>query len=278
MIAEQAAAYAVADLCQTLDVSRSGYYAWRQRRPAADPWTPRVKQVFWRHSRRYGSRRITAELQAQGYEIGRRRVRRILGEQELRALQPKSFVPRTTNSRHGGRMSPNLLEGLVITRPHQVFVSDITYLPLLTGQWAYLATWMDLYSRKITGWQVAESMTAAAVGHVAQLVHRIQDALAEFRQLLAVYGYQQSMSRAGETYDNVFAESLFSRYKAELLEDGAFRDAAEAQLETFDYIERYYNPIRRHSALGYVSPEEYERAYYQRAKAESLIIKERTQS
>ena len=293
MIAEQAAAYAVADLCQTLDVSRSGYYAWRQRRPAADPWTPRVKQVFWRHSRRYGSRRITAELQAQGYEIGRRRVRRILGEQELRALQPKSFVPRTTNSRHGGRMSPNLLEGLVITRPHQVFVSDITYLPLLTGQWAYLATWMDLYSRKITGWQVAESMTAALIIRaLQQAIVRVQPAGGlivhsdrggqyvdtEFRQLLAVYGYQQSMSRAGETYDNVFAESLFSRYKAELLEDGAFRDVAEAQLETFDYIERYYNPIRRHSALGYVSPEEYERAYYQRAKAESLIIKERTQS
>jgi putative transposase len=91
----------------------------------------------------------------------------------------------------------------------------------------------------------------------------------EFRQLLAAYGSQQSMSRAGETYDNAHAESLFSRYKAELLEGSAFRDIEEAQLETFEYIERYYNLIRRHSALDYVSPDEYERAHYQRAKTES---------
>jgi len=101
---------------------------------------------------------------------------------------------------------------------------------------------------------------------------------AEFRHLLATYGYRQSMSRAGETYDNAFAESLFSRYKAELLEDGVFPDVAEAHLETFDYIERYYNPIRRHSALGYVSPEEYERAYYQRAQAQDLTTPERSTS
>lgn len=91
----------------------------------------------------------------------------------------------------------------------------------------------------------------------------------EFRALLTAHGFQQSMSRAGETYDNAFAESLFSRYKAELLEDGIFRDVAEAELETFDYIERYYNPIRRHSAIGYVSPMDFETAYYQRTKTDS---------
>jgi putative transposase len=265
VIRAQAAHYAVADLCQALDVSRSGYYAWQQRQPRADPWTLRVKQVFRQHARRYGSRRITAELQAQGQAIGRRRVQRIMPEQELRAMQPKSFVPRTTNSRHGGRMSPNLLEGLLITRPQQVFVSDITYLPLLSGQWAYLATWLDLYSRKITGWRVAETMTAdLIIGALRQAIMREQPPPGlivhsdrggqyidtEFRQLLVACGYQQSMSRAGETYDNAFAESLFSRYKAELLEGGAFRDVVEAQLETFEYIERYYNPVRRHSALG----------------------------
>lgn len=293
VISEQAADYAVADLCQALGVSRSGYYAWRQRQHKADPWAPRVKQVFRQHARRYGSRRITAELQAQGHAIGRRRVRRIMREQELRAMQPKSFVPRTTDARHGGRMSPNLLEGLVITQPQQVYVSDITYLPLLNGEWAYLATWLDLYSRKITGWRVAASLAAELIiGALRQAIVREQPPPglivhsdrggqyvdSEFRQLLAAYGYQQSMSRAGETYDNAFAESLFSRYKAELLEGGAFRDLAEAQLETFEYIERYYNPVRRHSALGYVSPEEFERAYYQRAKTETLTNKERTQS
>jgi len=99
----------------------------------------------------------------------------------------------------------------------------------------------------------------------------------EFRALLTAYGFEQSMSRAGETYDNAFAESLFSRYKAELLEDGIFRDVAEAELETFDYIERYYNTIRRHSALGYVSPIDFEMAYNQRAKTD-LKINERNLS
>lgn len=271
-------------------MSRSGYYAWWQRPTSTDALTPQVRQVFWRHARRYGSRRITAELQAQNYAIGRRRVRRIMRDQQLRALQPKSFVPHTTNSRHGGRMSPNRLADLAVVRPGQVYVSDITYLPLLSGEWAYLATWMDLYTRKIVGWQVAASMTAEliiralqqAIGreHPARglVVHSDRGGQyvdAEFRALLAAYGYEQSMSRAGESYDNPFAESLFSRYKAELLEDGVFRDVAEAQLETWAYIEGYYNPIRRHSALGYVSPAEFERAYYQRAKTESLTTKER---
>lgn len=293
VITTQSAHFAVADLCQTLGVSRSGYYAWRQRRPPTDAATPLVTQLFWRHSRRYGVRRLVAEVQASGHMYGRRRVRRIMQAEGLRAIQPKSFVPRTTDSRHGARMSPNLLPGLSVERPHQVFVSDITYLPLAGGRWAYLATWLDLYSRRITGWQVAQTMTAELViGALRQSLGRVPPARGlivhsdrggqyvdtAFRQLLTAYGYQQSMSRAGETYDNAFAESLFSRYKAELLEDGVFRDVAEAQLETFDYIERYYNPLRRHSALGYVSPEQYERAYYQRAKAQNLTSQERSTS
>ena len=291
MIAQQTDHFAVADLCHALGVSRSGYYAWRNRTAGADGLTTQVAQVFWRHSRRYGARRIVAELQAQGCQIGRRRVRRILREQQLQAIQPKRFVPKTTDSRHGHRMSPNLLGGLEISRPRQVFVSDITYLPLYSGQWAYLATWLDLYSRKIVGWQVAAQMTAELViGALRQAIMREcppqglivhsdrggQYVDAEFRQLLAANGYAQSMSRAGETYDNAFAESLFSRYKAELLEGGAFRDVVEAQMETFDYIEAYYNDVRRHSALGYVSPAEFERAYFQRTSDDLLTDQERT--
>jgi putative transposase len=291
VIAQQADHFAVADLCRALGVSRSGYYAWRNRMAGADGLTPQVAQVFWRHSRRYGARRIVAELQAQGCQIGRRRVSRILREQQLQAIQPKRFVPKTTDSRHGHRMSPNLLGGLEISRPRQVFVSDITYLPLHSGEWAYLATWLDLYSRKIVGWQVAAQMTAELViGALRQAIVREcpprglivhsdrggQYVDAEFRRLLEANGYEQSMSRAGETYDNAFAESLFSRYKAELLEGGAFRDVAEAQGETFDYIEAYYNRVRRHSALGYVSPAEFERAYFQRTSDELLTDQERT--
>lgn len=278
MIAQQADSYSVADLCHALGVSRSGYYAWRRRPAKVDDLTAPVTEVFWRHSRRYGSRRVVAELQAEGRRIGRRRVRRIMREQRLQAIQPKRFVPRTTDSRHGQRMSPNLLlAGLVISRPRQVLVSDITYLPLLSGEWAYLATWLDLYSRKVLGWQVGATMAAELViGALRQamageqllpgvIVHSDrggQYVAAEFRQLLRTNGYQQSMSRTGETYDNAFAESLFSRYKAELLDGGAFRDLEEATLETWHYVEGYYNPVRRHSALGYLSPAEFERRFF----------------
>lgn len=293
LIAKESTHFAVAELCHTLGVSRSGYYAWGQRRPQVDAATPLVRQVFQRHSRRYGVRRITAELQATGHSYGRRRVRRIMQVEGLRAIQPKSFVPRTTDSRHGARMSPNLLHGLKVLRPQQVFVSDITYLPLVGGRWAYLATWLDLYSRRITGWHIADQMTAELViGALRQAIGRVAPARGlivhsdrggqyvdtAFRALLAASGYRQSMSRAGETYDNAFAESLFSRYKAELLEDGVFRDVSEAQMETWEYIERYYNPVRRHSALGYLSPEEYERAYDQRATAQNLAAQERSTS
>ena len=277
-IADQTAQYAVTVLCQTLDVSRSGFYAWQQRPSTCDPLTPQVTAAFWRHARRYGSRRLTAELQAAQVAIGRRRVRRIMQAEQLRAMQPKSYVPRTTNSRHGGRMSPNLLTDYTVTRPHEVYVSDITYLPLLGGGWAYLATWLDLYTRRIVGWAVADKMAAdLVIRALRQALHRGQAPHGlivhsdrggqyvdtDLRTLLTAYGCQQSMSRAGETYDNAFAESFFARYKAELLEGGAFRDVPEAELETCEYIERYYNPVRRHSALGYVSPLEYERAYYQ---------------
>ncbi len=286
----QAAHFAVTDLCQSLGVSRSGYYAWQTRPAPSDELTPAVRAAFWRHKRRYGARRLAAELQADQHDIGRRRIRRIMQAEKLQAIQPKSFVPRTTNSRHGGRMSPNLLAELVVMRPHQAYVGDITYLPLLGGGFAYLATWLDLYTRRIVGWAVAENMEATLIIRALRqaivrvkplrglLVHSDRGGQytdAEFRALLAAYGYEQSMSRAGETYDNAHAESLFSRYKAELLEDGAFRDVAEAELESFDYLERYYNPVRRHSALGYVSPMEFEAAYYQRANMDTLNTKER---
>ena len=283
-IASQAKAFAINALCQTLKVSRSGYYAWQQRPLEADELTPVVTATFQRHARRYGSRRLTAELKAADYDIGRRRVRSIMQAEQLHAIQPKSFVPRTTNSKHGGRLSPNLLADLEITHPHQAYVGDITYLPLATGEWAYLATWLDLFTRRIVGWAIADNMEASLIIRALKqaivrlspppgmLVHSDrggQYADTGFRALLTAQGFQQSMSRAGETYDNAYAESLFSRYKAELLEEGVFRDVGEAELETFDYIERYYNPIRRHSALGYVSPIDFEKAYYQRTKTDS---------
>jgi transposase InsO family protein len=282
-IAGEAATYSLAILCRALGVSRSGYYAWKERPVRQDQLAPQVEEVFWQNSRRYGSRRITAELREQTV-IGRHRVRRLMREQGLRAIQPRRFVPRTTDSRHGQRMSPNLLveREIIVDRPRQVIVGDITYLPLQNGQWAYLATWMDLFSRKILGWRIASSMTAELVIEALKkailrehlpaglIVHSDRGGQyvdAELRKLLKQHGFEQSMTRADETYDNAYAESLFSRYKAEMLEGGAFANVDEARSETFSYIECYYNRIRRHSGLGYLSPENFEQAFYQRAEA-----------
>jgi putative transposase len=282
-IAGEAITYPAALLCRVLGVSRSGYYAWKERPARQDQLAPQVEEVFWQNSRRYGSRRITAELREQTV-IGRHRVRRLMREQSLQAIQPRRFVPRTTDSRHGHRMSPNLLieREIIVGRPRQVIVGDITYLPLQGGQWAYLATWMDLFSRKILGWQVAGSMTAELVIEALKkailrehlpaglIVHSDRGGQyvdIELRKLLKRHGFEQSMCRAEETYDNAHAESLFSRYKTELLEDGAFADVEQARSETFAYIEGYYNRTRRHSALGYLSPENFERDFYQRTKS-----------
>lgn len=279
--------YPVDAVCRAVRVSRSGYYAWQHSSavgelPASVELTAKVEAVFWRHSRRYGSRRVVAELKAEGTVIGRRRVRRVMRERNLRAIQPKSYVPRTTDSRHGKRASPNLLHGaLMPPEPNRILVGDITYLPLLGGSWAYLATWQDLYSRMIVGWAVAETMTEALIitamkkaiarralakGCVVHSDRGGQYVGSEFRRLLSSHDLCQSMSRKAETYDNAFAESLFSRYKAEVLEGGAFRDVVEARLESFNYIEGYYNRVRRHSSLGYLSPAEYEQAFYEKAK------------
>lgn len=244
--------------------------------------TDQIKEAFWRHARRYGSRRIKEELVAEGLAVGRDVVRRVMREEGLRAIQPRSFVPRTTDSRHGQRISPNLLLNREpVTKPNEVVVGDITYLPLLSGEWAYLATWMDLYSRMIVGWQVSDEMRDELIIRAMEkvitrrkpeaglIVHSDrggQYVSTEFRRLLSAHGFLQSMSRADNADDNAFAESLFSRYKAELLEGGAFRDLGEATLETFNYIEGYYNRIRRHSALGYKSPEDFEREYYEKVK------------
>ena len=281
-IAGEATTYPAAILCRALGVSRSGYYVWKERPARQDQLALQVEEVFWQNSRRYGSRRITAELREQTV-IGRHRVRRLMREQGLRAIQPRGFVPRTTGSRHGQRMSPNLLveREIIVDRPRQVIVGDITYLPLQSGQWAYLATWMDLFSRKILGWQIASSMTAELVIEAlkkAILRERLPAGLivhsdrggqyvdAELRTLLKQHGFEQSMTRADETYDNAYAESLFSRYKTELLEDGAFADLEQARSETFAYIEGYYNRTRRHSGLGYLSREKFERAFEQRTR------------
>jgi putative transposase len=279
-VIEQAAReYPVRLVCQLLQVSPVSYYrSLKEVKPADQGLAEKVAAVFWRHSRRYGVRRIQAELKAEGTPIGRDQIRRLMREQGLKAIQPRSFVPRTTDSRHHLGYAENLLLGMKLPpdRPQEVVVGDITYLPLQSGGFCYLATWTDLFSRLVIGWEVMDKMQEELVTRAftkairrrgqmrGAIVHSDrggQYAALKFRALMRANGCRQSMSRAGESYDNAYAESLFSRYKAELLEGGAFADLEEARMETFNYIDGYYNRIRRHSGLGYMSPEEYERKY-----------------
>lgn len=235
-----------------------------------------VEAVFYRHRRRYGSRRITAELKARGSKVGRFAARSLMRRLGLQAIAPRRFRPQTTDSRHGVAPAPNLLLAAANAprEPRQVIVGDITYLPLQIGGWAYLATWQDKLTRRIVGWAVSERMTnemvtsafakAVAGGGIraGTIVHTdrgSQYVSTAFRRMLARHGCRQSMSRRGNCYDNAQAESFFSRFKVELLEGGMFADVGQARSETFSYIEGYYNRVRRHSSLGYKTPDEFAR-------------------
>ena len=167
----------VETLCAVLGVSRTAYYRYRRGQSYQSTTQKQdkkelVEQVFRQHKRRYGSRRIVAELQEQGYSLGRQQVRSLMKLADLQSIQPKSFVPRTTNSTHGKGYWPNLLlDHPAPTGPNVVWVSDITYLPLANGEWAYLAAWMDLFSRRIVGWRVDDNMEpgrrSECAGHCA---------------------------------------------------------------------------------------------------------------
>ena len=230
-----------------------------------------VKDVFFQHRRRYGARRISMELKERGESCSRDKARKIMVQNGLTAIQPKSFKPRTTESRHKLGYSPNLLlEGIEVDRINQVWVGDITYIPL-TNAFAYLAMLMDLYSRKIIGWSLnlnmEESLAIAALQQAIKarqpqkgLIHHTdrggQYAGKKYRKILARTKMLQSMSRAGDCYDNACMESCFGTIKTELemTTYGALKTALE---EIRDYI-NYYNVLRRHSAIDYLSPTSFE--------------------
>ena len=269
--------FPVAALCQTLQVSRSGYYAWKQgcRSSRAEEnrrLMPRIRAVFRQHKRRYGARRIARELSSRGTCCGTRRVGRLMREMGLKAIQPKSFRPRTTDGRHRLGYSKNLL--MDSSPPHGagcVWVGDITYVPLRGNGFLYLAMLMDLYSRRIVGWELQTNMKeplvlAALRSAIAScqpgvdLLHHTdrggQYAGKEYRRVLERARMRQSMSRADNCYDNAFMESCFGTIKREL-EMAHYESEAIAGKEISGYI-RYYNTRRRHSALGYLTPEESE--------------------
>lgn len=267
-------------LCRVLKVSEAAFYAWQKGKTyqlsrKKSELAEAVKEVFFLHRRRYGARRISAELKAEGLAVGRRLAGSLMRKQSLTAIRPRAFVPRTTDSKHDLGYSPNLLKAAgEPQKKGQVIVGDITYLPLQNGRFCYLATFQDKFTRRIVGWQVSANMTAQLVidafnrarsrglvkrGAIIHTDRGSQYASVEYRRLLYIYGYRQSMSGRGNCYDNAQAESFFSRFKTELIEGGRFESVAQAKSEIFSYIEGYYNRIRRHSSLGYLSPMEFEK-------------------
>ncbi len=271
------ATYSVVLLCSVLGVARSAYYAWRTRGPSARQRSDAqlAVEIAATHKRNrgvYGSPRIHADLRARGRYVSRKRVARIMREQRLRARPTRRFVA-TTNSRHHEPIAPNLLQrDFIATSPNTAWVADVTYLPTCDG-FLYLAVILDLFSRRVVGWATSATndadLTLAALDVALRLrkperglVHHSDRgstyAAARYRRALARRGIVASMSRAGDCWDNAVAESFFSTLKSELvgLERYATRTATTELIR--DYIESFYNPQRRHSHVGYVSPIEFE--------------------
>ena len=211
-------------------------------------------------------------MKKRGIKVGRYKVRQEMRQQGLVAIQPKGFKPKTTDSRHDKRVSPNLIRGSV--KPErQVIVGDITYIGSIADTWVYLAKYQDRETKRVVGWKMSRSLDADIVigalknaincGYVKRgaIIHTDQGSQYvdnDYRALLAKQGLKQSMSARGNCYENAQAESFFARFKTELLEGGVFENFDQAVSETFSYIDGYYNIHRRHSGIGYMTPAEYE--------------------
>jgi putative transposase len=262
-------------ICRTLGVPRSTYYHAAKPTPTKlsdHELGPRIESLFREHRRRYGYRRLWHELAARGHPCAPHRVRRLMRERALVALQPRTFLPRTSDGR-ADAPSPNLLAGEPLPeKPNAVWAGDITFIPTQNG-WLYLALVIDLCSRRIIGWALADHLRAdlavsalrqalAGRTHAAGLIFHSdrgsQYGSRAFRTVLHAAGLRQSMSARANPYHNAWSESVIGRLKAELLQGGCFTGMADARTELFAYIEGYYNTRRRHSSLNYLSPASFE--------------------
>ncbi len=272
-------------MCRALGVSRSGYYAWHARKPSAaevrrEELTEEVQQIHAQVKGRYGSPRIHAELVARGHECCVNFVAELMREAGIAAKTKRKFR-QTTDSNHTLPVAENVLDRQFDPEePNASWVADITYVPTREG-WLYLAVVEDLFSRMVVGWSMAETMTSRLVvdalemalsrrlkgssssGLVAHSDRGSQYASEHYQRRLSEERIACSMSRRGDCWDNAPMESFFASLKKELIhhEDYATRDEARASI--FEYIEAFYNRVRRHSSLGYVAPAEYERTHNQ---------------
>lgn len=266
-------------MCKLLGVSRSGFYAWLERGESSRAKANRellkeIREIHEESGETYGALRIHAELR-RGKPVGKNRVARLLAESGLRARAPRRFKVQTTDSKHNHPIAPNLLkEAAPTTRTNEVWVADITYIDTSEG-WLYLASIMDLHSRKIVGWSMQDNMRTGLVlaaldmalesrDPSAGLIHHSdrgsQYASRAYRKALETRGLLASMSGKGNCYDNAAKESFFHSLKTELVYRTRFKTRREAKLRVFDWIEGFYNRRRLHSSLGYLSPLEFEEA------------------
>ena len=272
-------------MCEVLGVSRSGYYAWRER-PESERLkrrkriTKRIHQIFVKSRRLYGSPKITQILRREGERVGQKAVATIMRENGLRSRTVRKYKA-TTYSNHGYPVQENVLnQTFVAERPNQVYMSDITYVPTDEG-WLYLASVEDLYCRKVAGWRAGARMTRElCIGALEQAYKRqkptgavlhhsdrgSQYASHDYQEKLREYGMVGSMSRKGNCFDNACIESFHSLIKRELIYQEKFKTRAQALRRIFEYIEVWYNRERVHSSIGYLSPVEYERKYFQDLK------------
>jgi putative transposase len=267
-------------VCEALGEARSSFY--HASKPTATQVADigvgeLIETIFRTHRKRYGYRRLTKELADRGETCAPARVRRLMAQRSLRALQPKNFVPKTSDGR-ADKPSPNLLCGQPLPdAPDRVWAGDITFIDTASG-WLYLAVVIDLCSRRIVGWSLASHMRSDLVLNAlnqalqtrsprATIFHSdrgSQYGSTSFRNALANAGLRQSMSGRANPYDNAWSESFIGTLKREMLQGGCFDNACDARTEIFEYIDGYYNTHRKHSAIGYQTPSQFEAQIHSR--------------
>jgi putative transposase len=269
----------VAWLCNALGVSRSGFHAWLNRTASArsrsdEVLGQRVKASFVASDRTYGARRVWHDMLAEGFACGLHRIERLMQLQALRARPRRRRLPKDEGDRRMPGVPSNILDRqFEAERPNQKWIADFTYIWTAEG-WLYVSAVIDLFSRRVVGWSMSATMTAQLVadallmavwrrGKPRELLHHSdqgsQYSSEQFQRLMADSGIVCSMSRSGNVWDNAAMESFFSSLKTERTARKTYRTRNEAKADVFDYIERFYNAIRRHSTIGYLSPVEFER-------------------
>ena len=287
MIAHQAA-FPIATMCRVLGISSSGYYAWTKRAPSRRAQsnaalTETVRTIHAVSRGTYGAPRVHAELAAEGVHVGKNRVARLMREAGVAGVSRRKFV--VTTVRDGDRQAPDLVDRtFAADAPNVLWVADITYIPTWAG-FLYLAVVLDVFSRRIVGWSMSTTLHTTVVldalsmaltmcrqkGVIHHSDQGSQYTSIEFGNRCREAGVRPSMGSVGDAYDNAMAESFFATLECELLARSRFKMQAEARNAVFAFIEGFYNPRRRHSSLGYLSPAEFERRHRERAASPGAL-------